>query len=144
MISGIDYVIYASKHPKDVEHKFKNLIIKFWTNSIHEEWERNNTRLELFFYENEEMYKLFDTKGYSVNKHGEGPFLIIANKLENFNSTVEIKTIRKPENRFNTEVYLSELVLKDIWEYTLIFSDETTNNIFFENIYNDILKILTE
>ncbi|WP_223678282.1 hypothetical protein [Escherichia fergusonii] len=77
------------------------------------------------------MYSLFDEIGYSLNDHGEGCFMLVASMLNHLESKIKVLDVIYPENKRNTEQYDSIIMLRDVWEYTLVLPSEITENDFF-------------
>ncbi|MCY4764354.1 hypothetical protein [Klebsiella aerogenes] len=142
MFSGVDYVFYSSKNPFDIEKDFISLLTMVWPNPIIEAFERNNSRLELFFAKDEEMYSFFDVSCYDVNQSGEGCFMLISSLIERLDSEVIMLDISYPERKRNTEPYNSTFILHNIWEYTLILPAEFSESKFCSDVYSGLINIL--
>ncbi|EPN1932680.1 hypothetical protein ACTV70_004308 [Cronobacter dublinensis] len=142
MISGIDYVFYSNKSPFDIEESFISLLKEKWVNLIVDEFERSESRLELFFSKDKEMYSIFDETGYHLNENGEGCFMLISSVLDQFESKVKIINIGYPQSRSNTEPYDAVIMLRNIWEYTLVLPSEITEGDFSKDIYGFLEAVL--
>ena len=57
MITGVDYVFTPIK-PFDIEEDFVSLLKMKWRECIIDEFERTDSRLDLFFAKDKEMYSL--------------------------------------------------------------------------------------
>lgn len=135
MITGVDYVFYSSRKPFDIESHFISSLKMKWETPVIDEFERTDYRLELFFAKDKEMYSLFDENGYCLNKHSEGCFMLVSSMLKQLESKIKILDITYPESRRNTEPYSSTIMLRDIWEYTLVLPSEITEGDFSRDIY---------
>ncbi|WNY82979.1 hypothetical protein NNQ28_00665 [Cronobacter dublinensis] len=111
-------------------------------NLIVDEFERSESRLELFFSKNKKMYSIFDETGYHLNENGEGCFMLISSMLDHFESKVKIINIGYPQSRSNTEPYDSVIMLRNIWEYTLVLPSEITEGDFSKDIYEFLEAVL--
>ncbi|HCP1534160.1 TPA: hypothetical protein OCX72_004549, partial [Escherichia coli] len=90
MITGVDYVFYSNKKPFDIEEDFVSLLKMKWRECIIDEFERTDSRLDLFFAKDKEMYSLFDEIGYSLNDHGEGCFMLVSSMLNRLESKIKV------------------------------------------------------
>ncbi|ECC3256297.1 hypothetical protein ACLLH4_004685 [Salmonella enterica] len=142
MITGVDYVFYSNKKPFDIEADFITSLKMKWREFLIDEIERTDSRLELFFAKNKEMYSLFDEIGYSLNDHDEGCFMLVSSMLNHLESKIKILDIIYPESRRKTEPYDSIIMLRDIWEYTLVLPTEITESDFSRDIYTYLENVL--
>ncbi|MGG9106624.1 hypothetical protein [Escherichia coli] len=142
MITGVDYVFYSNKKPFDIEEDFVSLLKMKWRECIIDEFERTDSRLDLFFAKDKEMYSLFDEIGYSLNDHGEGCFMLVSSMLNRLESKIKVLDVIYPENKRNIEQYDSIIMLRDIWEYTLVLPSEIAESDFSRDIYTYLENVL--
>lgn len=144
MITGFDYVFYSNKEPFNFEKKFIPLLKEVWPNYLVEEFERIDSRLELFFSKNKQMNIDFDNNGYSLDGNGEGCFMITANFLKQWQSQVNVVDIIVPESRKNTEPYSSFFFFNKVWEYTVVLPSDIDSSDFSNNVYTHIKNLLMQ
>ncbi|MGI5662057.1 hypothetical protein [Escherichia coli] len=94
------------------------------------------------FCKDKEMYSLFDEIGYSLNDHGEGCFMLVSSMLNRLESKIKVLDVIYPENKRNTEQYDSIIMLRDIWEYTLVLPSEIAESDFSRDIYTYLENVL--
>lgn len=135
MITGIDYIIYSDKSPYDIEEYFISLLKKKWNKLIIDEFERTDSRLELFFAKDKKMFYRFDKVAYTLNEQGEGCFMLLSNIIDQLESKIKILDIIYPESKHNKIQYDSTIMLHNICEYTLVLPAEITESDFAREIY---------
>lgn len=77
-----------------------------------------------------------------TNDHGEGCFMLVSSMLNRLESKIKVLDVIYPENKRNTEQYDSIIMLRDIWEYTLVLPSEIAESDFSRDIYTYLENVL--
>ena len=81
MITGIDYIFNTEKKSYFFFYDFENKIRLIWSD-FYKEHDLEDEIISVFYSKNKIMFDVMDDNGYSLNKNGEGSFLIMFNYLD--------------------------------------------------------------
>jgi len=139
-ITGNDYVIYSSVSIYSIENYFVKKLKEKWKNPIIE-IETTSNRIEYYFSRDEEMEMFSNENAFSLDKYGEGIFLLIANKISPLNS----KAIIIEENRdekIKIDPYETFLLFNEVWRYTLVLPENLNESKFSADIHSNLISAI--
>ena len=144
MITGVDHIIYSGISPFTVYSRWIKFLNLIWKSPIIDEFEIiEDQRLEIFFAKDQEMYDKHDEVGYCKNKDDESCILLISSKKKRVILEIDVKEEYFNGKRNDTEVYHTELLMNELWMYTLVLPDLASECTFSKKIYDGLRDILT-
>lgn len=141
-MTGIDYTFIANIAPVTAEGVFMEYIAVEWTQFSIEVFERTDDHIELFLSKDAEMRQFHEEKGFIPDDRGEGCFMFCARRFPLLQCEARICNVSFPDELKNIEAYDSAVLLRDVWEYTLVLPASIEESGFSRKVHGFLLSAL--
>lgn len=153
MVTGYDNVIFSNAEPVRALRQFTRLLSTRWPHFLDEtEWKNKlnhfTGKLDFFFCKDDEMLAYYEEHDYSINDQGEDCFSIYVNSIDYFGANIivekELKNsiLENEGSLLNRDAYKANIVLNDIYEYTIVTPEDPKKNEFSNFLFSNLSNVL--
>ena len=141
-VTRADYTYFSNIDPVEIELAFVKKVKEFWPQAIMEVFEHGEDDIEIFFAKDTEMDFGFPKHGYTLNADGEGCFMYYSRKFSLLQCEALLKNVSSPEEIKGVDAYRSNLVLNNVWEYTLVLPGLKEDSDFVLRVHQSFMDLL--